>query len=536
VLPLTGFLTALLIGLAASSSYVALATPNLGFHGAHYDEVQKAVPAFAWIDRPSHMFSRCRVLGIPVMIMKYKAATEGFIYGVLWLATGNPFTIESWRMFAIGAVALGILAFALLARHALKWWALALVLSLFVLDPTVALGGRLNWGPVALGLLEQMLLVGVFVYAAVRAPSSAWPAFVLGAIVGFATFDKLSRAGLVIPVGLWLLLDGGGNKAKRILAAIGGGMVGALPLIVINARWWLSYGELFSLAEIKGTHARTGEALTRVLSGCLTSGSGTCFSEEMLGHGPGRWVVLLEGAAMAAAIAATLFCALRAWRTNHLCRIAGLLALSWLALVGWLYALPETTFHHHWPLTIPFATLAAVLALQAVGADAASRSGLLRVGRAAVAFSLVALLAARIPATLSVQEGLREMRTTDKWHPGLNELGRFAASRPEGTRFIAASWGVATQIFCFSQGRREFIQEAYWKDRGPNDLASILAATPSRHTIYIVALDPPIGPHADEADNIFADSETLPNWREAPVEPELATIDCLRVKKLVRTE
>jgi hypothetical protein len=54
VRPATPFAAALVIGLAAGA-YFGLTTPKLGHPGAYYDELNKAVPAFAWVGRPSHM-------------------------------------------------------------------------------------------------------------------------------------------------------------------------------------------------------------------------------------------------------------------------------------------------------------------------------------------------------------------------------------------------------------------------------------------------------------------------------------------------
>jgi hypothetical protein len=148
---------------------------------------------------------------------------------------------------------------------------------------------------------------------------------------------------------------------------------------------------------------------------------------------------------------------------------------------------------------------------------------------------VLGLLVARATATWSVQRGLRDGAVTRKWDPGLNVLGSFAASRPEGVRFVAAGWGVATQIFCFSQGRREFIHDVYrWYD-GKRSLETVLETLPGKHTAYLVALDPPQGPCADETPRIFADAAKLDGWVEAPVEPELAAIGCVRAMKLVRS-
>ena len=160
-------------------------------------------------------------------------------------------------------------AFALLARWTLRWWALALVLLLLILDTTVMLGTRQNWGPVALGLLERLFLLGVFLRGLGKSPSSPWTAFMLGAIVGLATFDKLSSVALVVPVALWLLLDAGGNRIRRILAAIGGGLVGGLPLLVVNLKWAGSYGMLYSLGEVHGTHEHSADSFMRVAHGLL---------------------------------------------------------------------------------------------------------------------------------------------------------------------------------------------------------------------------------------------------------------------------
>jgi hypothetical protein len=420
-----------------------------------------------------------------------------------------------------------MLAFTLLARWALRWWALALVLLLLVLDTTVLLGTRLDWGPVALGLVERLLLVGVFLRGWAKTPGSAWTAFLLGAIVGFATFDKLSAVVLILPVLLWLLLDGGGRRIRRILAAIAGGMVGGLGLIVINVKWWLDYGALFSIGEIHGTHQHTAGSLMRVVQGCLTLGAGRNFEEEMLGHRPPPWVPLCEGICIAAIIVLSIALAMRAWRTGpREARLGGLFGASWIVTVAGLYALPEITAHHHWPITIPFAVLAAALALRADPPP--------RLAAFVLAAAVLGLIADRSAATIEVQRHLRDGSFTRKWDPGLNALGRFAASRPEGAGFLAGGWGVATQIFCFSQGRPDFVHELYWDYRGAGHLESTLKAWRSKNTVYLVALEPPVGPRADVPARVFADAAMVKGWREEPAEPEVRAIGCARVIKLVR--
>ena len=388
------------------------------------------------------------------MVMKYKAATEGCLYGALWLATGHPFTIESWRLFAIGAVAAGIIAFAILARWTLRWWALAVVLGLLILDSTVILGTRQNWGPVALGLMERLFLLGVFLRGLGKNPSSPWTAFLLGAIVGIATFDKLSSVALVAPVALWLLLDDGGNRIRRILAAIGGGFVGGLPLVVVNLKWAGSYGRLFSLGEVHGTHEHSADSFMRVVTGCLKLGSGRGFSDEMVGHGPAPWAECVRSA-------------VDGGRDRRGSRARGRLMADFArrpprraarALVdrGRRGALCPPRGHAPPPLADDDPVRPGRGGPRAPGdrrelRRATARS---RGSRAVVLVGAVlGLGAARVSSTAEIQQDIREGRVTRKWDPGLNALGRFANDRPSGAGFVAAGWGVATQIFCFSQGR-----------------------------------------------------------------------------------
>ncbi|HYC76253.1 MAG TPA: hypothetical protein VEI02_01385 [Planctomycetota bacterium] len=516
--------SALLVGCATVVAYLALATPNLGGFGAFYDELNKACPAFAWIGRDSHMFSLCRIGGVPMMVMKYKAATKASLYGPLWLKAGRPFTIESWRMVGISAVALTLFAFILLARRALPPGALALVGGTLILDATVLLGTRHDWGPVAIALSLRLLMLGVWLRTSRTAPGALRGAFVLGALGGFAVFDKLSSAALVAPLLLWTLADGRGNARRRFLALAARGVLGAGPILAVNAYWLFAYGELFSISEVLRTNPQDAESFLRILRGCLTLGGGAAYRAEMLGHPP-TLLQDFDGVLLAGLLVLTVAVGIRLRRdTPGPAREGLLLAVSWGLVVLGLFALPETTNPHHWALTTPYAIVGAASAWTAARRRAPRLAALLIA-------AFLALWAVRLPGAYEIQRDLRATRATRKWDPALNELGRFAG-RHETTGFLAAGWGVSTQIFCFGQGREDVVRQLYRNYEGVAELQHELDTSRHRSAVYVVALNPPVGPLNEVPPRIFADLAHVKGWVQAPLEPELSS-PALRCVKLV---
>ena len=304
--------------------------------------------------------------------------------------------------------------------------------------------------------------------------------------------------------------------------------------MVVNLKWAGSYGMLFSLGEVHGTHEHSADSFMRVLTGCLKLGSGRGFSDEMVGHGPAPWAEWCDALSMAAVIVAALVLAIGSWRTSRDARHGGLLALSWIAVVAALYALPEITNHHHWPLTIPFVPVAAALALQGVAGELRpAQRPIARIASLVLVGAVLGLRVARIARPSGSQQDIREGVVTRKWDPGLNALGRFANRPPLGRGLRRRGLGRGDPDLLLLAGapraRRRALLElpGFGPARGPARRVRLerglrrrprTAARPRARQPSRSSRTPP------------------PGWRVAPVDQELAAIDCVRALKLVRDQ
>ncbi|HSF43414.1 MAG TPA: hypothetical protein VLT87_26685, partial [Thermoanaerobaculia bacterium] len=356
--------TALALGLAAALLYMALAGVRIEAQGPQYDELHQAAGAFTWLGEPAPpLFCMSAWNRVCVLNMPYSAALKTNLYGLYLRLVQPRFTLASWRWLGIVLVASGLVLFSILARRALSLPGLAVFLALLLTDVGVLLGGRFDFGPVALSLGLRLALLGVWMGSeAGEGGPSVRSSFVLGALAGFATFEKLSAVVLVPAVAI-LVLGSPGRRSRRHLVAAGVGLAtGTLPLALINLGSLISYGRLVS--PVSG-----GPAVDRSLSGLLayggeylTLGYGGLFRASMLGLGGQPWAELLEGMLAGAVFLSIAFLAARRDAPGSL-RLAGLALVGYGAVGCGLWLLPRATWAHHWILGTPFQYAALALAL-----------------------------------------------------------------------------------------------------------------------------------------------------------------------------
>jgi hypothetical protein len=117
-------------------------------------------------------------------------------------------------------------------------------------------------------------------------------------------------------------------------------------------------------------------------------------------------------------------------------------------------------------------------------------------------------------------------------HPSINEAARFAASQPEGTVFIAANWGVATQVLSLSNGRRGFVYEPFWDYRGEETLNEIFVPSINRALIGSLRVRNPVG--AQASDRIFHDVAARAGWIEVALDPAIAALPAVELRAFER--
>ncbi len=164
----------------------ALAARRIGSPGLHYDELlfvnaAKGVPG-------SDLFIDARVLGIPVLLMRYIGALKAWVFHPIFAVF--PVSATSVRIpsiiFGLSGAALLVAALGRLFGRA----AVLLSAPIILLDPTILMQSRLDWGPNALMfLLRGILLFSLCSWAATR--RARWLAIALLA-AALGVFDKLN--------------------------------------------------------------------------------------------------------------------------------------------------------------------------------------------------------------------------------------------------------------------------------------------------------------------------------------------------------
>ena len=262
---------AILAGILAALLLCLVSSIRLTAQGLEYDELHQAPAAFAYVGRETWMFTRLRIAGVPILNMSYSGALKSALYGLYMRVTGAGFGVISWRLTGILTASAGLLCFCLIARRAWTRFGLALFLVMVVSDSALLLLTRFDWGAVALALLLRLLILAVWLRGAAVGRVGLPSMFVVGGLLGIAIFEKLVAVVLIIPIMLLVGLGWERLSIRHAAAAIAGGVVGGLPLLIANAYSYTWSGILISLADL--TPSRPFPRLRAVEFLVNTSGS-----------------------------------------------------------------------------------------------------------------------------------------------------------------------------------------------------------------------------------------------------------------------
>lgn len=511
---------ALIIGVAAAVLWVLLTAIRLDAQGPEYDELHQATGVFTHLGSPPVMFAQVPIGGYPLMNMPYSAAIKTNIYG-LYLRISGRFSLFSWRLCGILFIAAGIVLFCCLARWALSPVALAAFLMLLLSDGNVVVLGRHDWGPVALSLLARLAMLGLWLRDEVAERLSPRNSFALALITGLAIVEKLSALVLVPALGIMLFTSPRRHNREHLLSAAAGGLLGILPLVLVNLYTFHLSRMVFSLTGM-------GKEPQRSISGFLdysfkffTLGTGHDAAGLILGVWTWSKGAAAEIVFLSLFLLFVLGLALHR-RSSRLMKMAGAAMFAYLAIWIALYLLPRATWIHHWILGTPFQYAAIALAV-------ANPSRKLR---ATFLAGVIACVGWRLPGMIAIERGILEGRASKRWDPSLAQVGRFAAKMAGRAVFVASDWGVGAQIYCFSNGRPGLLYEPFWRYAGPRELHAI-QTTSGTSVLYLVRLEPPVLVKREITKKIEHDLVADGSWREVPVEPEVAHLAAVNVRKFV---
>ena len=522
------------MSIAAAAVFYFAAAPNLTQQGLYYDELHQAAGAFAYIGESPTLFSIGSVAGLPVLNTAYSGAIKTGIFGIWLRLSQRPFTVRTWRLLGIGLAAVGLGVFVFFGRPCLGNLPCLLFVLLVTSDATVLLATRHDWGPVALALALRLTFLGFWLagfQANGGSSASVGNSAALGFIVGIALFEKLSSVVLMVPLLLIVVTRHSPSRARHLLAAGAGVFAGSLPLLLANLGSLVQRGMLISLDQI-GEVADRSLPLSELFVRYLDLSRGAEVQSFILGRELSQAAFLSLTLAVTALVATGVL-ALVLRRTNAAFPRSLTMLLAYLGIAPALHLLPANTWVHHWVLGTPFQYLAFALVVAGILGALPSLAGRRRVGAVATLAVLTVVLLARVPQTIAVEGALLRGETSRAWHPSLTELGRFAADRSREALFLASDWGVATQIYCLSQGRPDVVEEVFWRSTGSHRLEEILDRS-GKNTFYLVRTEPPARIRPENSLRIEEDVSGLAAWIEVPAEPEAQALEVIRVRKFVR--
>ncbi|MBI4320001.1 MAG: hypothetical protein HY675_16040 [Chloroflexi bacterium] len=520
---------ALTIGLVSAILFVTLSSVRLTAQGLYYDELHQATASFAYKGTSPEMFSTYAINGIPVLNMPYSGALKTAVYGLYLKFSGASFSVPSWRLLGILFVSLGLLLFCVIARRGLPFAAM-LAFLLILTDTTVVLASRHDWGPVALALLLRLLFVAIWIRGEAGGSPSAKNTFSLGVLFGLSVFEKISSLILILPLALMLSLTGSRRSPRHAVAVAGGLVAGASPLIYVNLDTLFRTGSLISFNGPPVAFTGSLSGFVKYVSEYLTLGNGSLLSSFILGRTVPGLYSQMEGPLVGALLLLVAAIGILRWKSNRLLRLSAVVLVSYLVVGIGIFLSPVPTWVHHWITGTPFQYAAislAVAGLFGVSQRLDPRDQLLRVAIMALVSSLVV---ARLIGVASVEDSLARGEASLDWDPSLTEVGLFAAQRADEAIFIAADWGVATQIYSLSDGQPGLVYQLVWNYKGPKDLQRI-AESAGKDSLYVVAKKPRSPVNPEVTGRILRDIVELPGWQEMPVENEIADLRAVEVRK-----
>jgi hypothetical protein len=125
------------------------------------------------------------------------------------------------------------------------------------------------------------------------------------------------------------------------------------------------------------------------------------------------------------------------------------------------------------------------------------------------------------------------------WDPSLTRIGEFAARKSDEAVFIAADWGVATQMICFVNGAPGIVMQiggaAGWTPSSADKIRNFVRQS-GRSEFYLVFAEPPYfvplelrSLILEEVDRAFARQ-----WRRQPLDQDLLGLRSVFVVKYAR--
>ena len=489
---------ALLLAVLGALTFGLLCGWRLGGPGFYYDECPWVPAIFTCLGQPAQLFDALQIGDVTWQAMTYCSAAKSWLFALL-MRLGLPFTLETWRWFGVAQVAVPLFAFLYALARRVGPGAALLALALFLTDLTVLLTTRVDYGNTAMALGLRLFVLALWIEQPAPPPRTL---FLMGLLLGFGVFEKLNNV-VVVPV---LALAAWGSGRRGWAAALAGGAVGALPLLIVNVASWITQDRLISLAD---AHDDVPWRPLWVIGHYLSLAQGD-FVRGWFFARSAPWLARLVEAVLVGGVGLLLLAA----RPAPVRRMA---AAWWLILLA-LLLLPRRTEAHHWIAGTPFLYAALALAWP-----------LRPRARPALVAAWVVVLLLRGPALADTFRTVRDARYYERFDPSHTRAVYALAARTNAL-VIASTWGIGAQLVGQTGGRPGAVVEAF---RDPEALARLLR-NPPHEVIYLVDVPRVRSIYRDETARVEQIIERQPGWWEKRPEPDLRDLSAVRIRKFVR--
>lgn len=525
----------LFIGLIASALFIIISSFHLTGPGLYYDELHQAAGSFVYQGNyeyehmPKYMFVTAEIMGIPVLNMTYSGALKTCIYGLYLRYFNSNFSVLSWRLLGIIFVIAGIFFSSIIIARILPPVWLFLFLFLFLTDITVVMATRHDWGPVALGLLIRLVFIATWIYGETKEFTSLGNSFFLGSLIGIAAYEKLSSIVLIIPLILIFIFSLKRRSFRHYLACSIGCLIGGLPLIIGNLITYFKNGYFISIAGAARSYQAAFPDFLTYITTYISLGAGTLVKKYILGtHSTINNHV--EGVLVGTILLLIIILDVCYWKTHLYFRLSGILILCYISVGIALYFFPNSTWVHHWIIGTPFQYAAISFTLIGFFSRNNTVNFHVKFFRIILCFLLVLLVIPRLFGIVSLERSFQRGETSVRWDPSLSKIGYFANNRSNEAIFLAPDWGVATQIFCLSNGRPDLVYELFWEYKGIDEIISIIKRS-GKKIVYLVNKKPNSDVFPDNTTKILRDINRLTCLKEVPVEDDLTDLRAVELRK-----
>ena len=134
-----------------------------------------------------------------------------------------------------------------------------------------------------------------------------------------------------------------------------------------------------------------------------------------------------------------------------------------------------------------------------------------------------------MPSVVSTEHALLDVKTGAAFDPALTRLGEFVARRQKAL-FVAATWGIGTQMYCLSNGEPGRVAEPFWDVSRVEELRDVMRRK-EKQTVYLVVVTRYLDLFPELSANVIKAVEEAELWQEVPVDPKLIGLAEIRVRK-----